>query len=307
MCWRCEPNRSDGDGREIDAAIETAARDHLTRWQVGRRTLLKAGVGLLAWPAAQFLQACATVPVTGRSQLRLISEEQEAQIGVQAFQQLRQKELRRGRLLAERDDPAAHAWIKRVTERVIWASGLGKKYRWDYMVINAPKTVNAAAIAGGRTIVYTGILPVARDDAGLATIIGHEVGHVMAHHTAERISQYEALNIAGAIVGAAGVSNTWMALLGLGTEVGILLPYSRANESEADHIGLLLMAKAGYDPRESVALWQRMRQTGGESGRGPEFLSTHPDPETRIADLQAWMPQAWQYYQNNSLPLPNLQ
>lgn len=307
MCWCCASGAGGSDNREVDAAIEAAAREHPGRWRVSRRSLLRAGLGLLAWPAAQVLQACATVPVTGRSQLRLISEADEAQIGVQAFQQLRQQEMKRGRLLTERDDPAAHAWIKRVTERVIWASGLGTKYRWDYMVINAPKTVNAAAIAGGRILVYTGILPVARDDTGLAAIIGHEVGHVMAHHTAERISQYEALNIAGALVGAAGVSNTWMALLGLGTEVGILLPYSRANESEADHIGLLLMAKAGYDPRESVALWQRMRQTSGESGRGPEFLSTHPDPETRIADLQAWMPQAWQYFQNNSLPLPNVQ
>lgn len=307
MCWRCQPDRNDVDSRAIEVAIEAVARDHLARWGMGRRAFLKAGVGLLAWTAAQVLQACATVPVTGRSQLRLISEEQEAQIGVNAFQQLRQKELRRGRLLTERDDPAAHAWVKRVTERVIWASGLGNKYRWEYMVINAPKTVNAAAIAGGRILVFTGILPVARDDAGLATIIGHEVGHVMAHHTAERISQYELINIAGAVAGAAGVSDLTMAALGLGAQVGILLPYSRANESEADHIGLLLMAKAGYDPRESVALWQRMRQTSGESGRGPEFLSTHPDPEARIADLQAWMPQAWQYYQNNSLPLPNLQ
>jgi predicted Zn-dependent protease len=175
------------------------------------------------------------------------------------------------------------------------------------MVINAPKTVNAAAIAGGRIIVFTGILPVARDDAGLATIIGHEVGHVMAHHTAERISQYELLNIAGALAGAAGVSDLTMAALGLGAQVGVLLPYSRVNESEADHIGLLLMAKAGYDPREPVSLWQRMSQASGESGRGPEFLSTHPNPETRIANLQGWMPQAWQYYQNPSLPLPTAQ
>lgn len=307
MCWRCTSGAGGPDSREVDAAIESAARERLERWRVSRRSLLRASLGLLAWPAAQVLQACATVPVTGRSQLRLISEADEAQIGVQAFQQLRQQEMKRGRLLTERDDPAAHAWIKRVTERVIWASGLGTKYRWDYMVINAPKTVNAAAIAGGRILVYTGILPVARDDAGLAAIIGHEVGHVMAHHTAERISQYELINIAGAVAGAAGVSDLTMAALGLGAQVGVLLPYSRANESEADHIGLLLMAKAGYDPRESVAVWQRMRRTSGESGRGPEFLSTHPDPETRIADLQARMPQAWQYFQNNSLPLPNVQ
>ncbi len=96
-------------------------------------------------------------------------------------------------------------------------------------------------------------------------------------------------------------------LLGLGAQVGILLPYSRAQESEADHIGLLLMAKAGHDPRESVGLWQRMSRSTGAAGRGAEFLSTHPNPETRIANLQGWMPQAWQYYQNPSLPLPAAQ
>lgn len=304
MCWRCGSTASGGDGREVDAAIEAAARDQLDRWGIFRRTLLQAGVALLAWPAAQFLQACAAVPITGRSQLRLISEEQEAQIGMAAFNQFRQKETQRGRLLSERDEPAAHAWVKRVTERLIWASGLGNRYRWDYMIINAPKTVNAAAIAGGRIIVYTGILPVARDDAGLATIIGHEVGHVMAHHTAERISQDQLIGIAGVAAGAAGVSDLTLAGLGLLADVGYVLPYSRTHESEADYIGLLLMAKAGYDPRESVALWQRMSQASGGSGRGPEFLSTHPNPETRMSNLQAWMPQAWQYYQNPNLPLP---
>jgi predicted Zn-dependent protease len=293
-------------GREVDAALGAAARDHLAGRRWDRRTLLQAALGLLAWPVAQLVQSCATVPVTGRSQLRLISEEEEAKIGVQAFAQLRQEEVERGRLLTEQEDPAAHAWVRRVKERVIWASGLGSRYQWEYMIINAPKTVNAAAIAGGRIIVFTGILPVARDDAGLATIIGHEVGHVMAHHTAERISQTQLVGIAAAAAGAAGVSDLTMAALGLGAQVGILLPYSRANESEADYIGILLMAKAGYDPRESIALWQRMNQASGESGRGPEFLSTHPNPESRISNLQAWLPEAWRYYQNNSLPLPNL-
>jgi len=302
MCWQCESIGNGEGSREIDAAIETAAQDCLTRRRVSRRTLLRGGLGLMAWPAAQALQACATVPVTGRSQLRLISEQEEAQIGVAAFNQLRENEIKERRLLTERDDPAAHAWVKGVTDRVIRASGLGNRYRWEYMILNAPKTINAAAIAGGRIMVYTGILPVARDDAGLATIIGHEVGHVMAHHTAERISQNEVVNLAAVAAGTAGVSNVTMAALGLGAQVGFLLPYSRAQESEADHIGLLLMAKGGYDPRESVGLWQRMAQSGG--GRPPEFLSTHPNPETRIVNLQGWMPQAWQYFQNPNLALP---
>jgi len=186
VCRRCAPNGTHNeDSRALDAAIEAAAQDQLGRWRLSRRTLLRTGLGLLAWPAAQVLQACATVPVTGRSQLRLISEQEEAKIGVQAFQQLRQQEVQKGRLLSEREDSAAHAWVKRVADRVIWASGLGNTYHWDYMIINAPKTINAAAIAGGRIIVYSGILPVAGNDAGLATILGHETGHVMAHHTAE--------------------------------------------------------------------------------------------------------------------------
>jgi predicted Zn-dependent protease len=304
MCWRCD-SRSDGeDGRAIEEALQASAQRVLWDNAVTRRRMLQAGLGLLMLPTTQLLQACATTPITGRSQLRLISEEEEAKLGVTAFQQLRDEEVKKGRLLTEREDPAAHALVKRVADRVIGASGLGNSYHWDYMILNAPKTVNAAAIAGGRIIVYNGILPVAQTDAGLATILGHEVGHVMAHHTAERFSQDQLVNVAGAAAGAAGGGNlATLAVLGLG-QVGFLLPYSRAQESEADQIGLLLMAKAGYDPRESVGLWQRMSQGGG--GRGPEYLSTHPNPETRIAQLQNWMPQAWPYYQNPSLPLPNV-
>ena len=301
MCWRCESNAGNADDRAIDVALESVVREHISGSPVSRRAILRAGLGLLAMPATQALQSCATVPVTGRSQLRLVSEEEEAQLGVTAFQQLRQEEVKKGRLLTDREDPAAHAWVKRVTDRIILASGLGSVYRWDLMLINAPQTVNAAAIAGGRIIVYTGILPVAQTDPGLATILGHEVGHVMAHHTAERVSQTQLVNVGAALTSAVG-GELLGAVVPAAAQLGYLLPYSRAHESEADHIGLLLMAKAGYDPRESVALWQRMNQAGG-SGRPPEFLSTHPNPETRITQLQGWMPQAWQYYQNPNLPL----
>ena len=302
MCRQCTPNRGSEDCRALDRAVEASARDLLQRNPASRRRILQAGLGLLALPVDQLLQACATVPITGRSQLRLLSEQEEAQIGVTAFQQLRDEEVKKGRLLTEREDPAAHAFVKRVTDRVILASDLGNKYRWEYILLNAPKTVNAAAIAGGRIIVYSGILPVAGNDPGLATIIGHEVGHVMAHHTAERISQDQLVNVGAAVTGAIGGSLLG-AVVPAAAQLGVLLPYSRAHESEADHIGVLLMAKAGYDPRESVGLWQRMSQGGGS--RGPEYLSTHPNPGTRITQLQNWMPQAMQYYQNPALPLPN--
>lgn len=303
MCWRCYPGAAGEDGKALEAAMQTSAHKVLWENRLSRRRILQAGLGLLALPATQILQACATTPITGRSQLRLISEEEEAKLGVTAFAQMRDDEVKKGRLLTEREDPAAHAMVRRISERVIAASGLGSAYKWDYMLLNAPDTVNAAAIAGGRIIVYSGILPVAKTDAGLATILGHEVGHVMAHHTAERFSQDQLVNVAGAVAGASGGGNlATLAVLGLG-QVGFLLPYSRAQESEADYIGVLLMAKAGYDPRESVGLWQRM--SGGGGSRGPEYLSTHPNPETRITQLQGWMPQALQYYQNPSLALPN--
>jgi len=303
MCWRCDPEAAGEDGKAFEAAMQRSAHKVLWDDRLSRRRILQAGLGLLALPATQILQACATTPITGRSQLRLISEEEEAKLGVTAFAQMRDDEVKKGRLLTEREDPAAHAMVKRISERVIAASGLGSAYKWDYMLLNAPDTVNAAAIAGGRIIVYSGILPVAKTDAGLATILGHEVGHVMAHHTAERFSQDQLVNVAGAVAGASGGGNlATLAVLGLG-QVGFLLPYSRAQESEADYIGVLLMAKAGYDPRESVGLWQRM--SGGGGSRGPEYLSTHPNPETRITQLQGWMPQALQYYQNPTLALPN--
>lgn len=302
MCWRCDPRTAGEDGLAIETALQRSAQKVLWDDRLTRRRILQAGVGLLSFSATQFLQACATTPITGRSQLRLISEEEEAKLGVTAFAQMRDEEIKKGRVLTEREDPAAHAMVKRISERVIAASGLGNTYKWDYMLLNAPDTVNAAAIAGGRIIVYSGILPVAKTDAGLATIMGHEVGHVMAHHTAERYSQDQLVNAGAALAGASAGDLATLAVLGLG-QVGYLLPYSRAQESEADYIGVLLMGKAGYNPRESVGLWQRMSQGGGS--RGPEYLSTHPNPETRITQLQGWMPQAMQYYQNPNLPLPN--
>jgi predicted Zn-dependent protease len=302
VCWRCDPNGGSEDCRALDRALDASARDVLSS-PASRRRILQAGLGLLALPVVQMLQACATVPVTGRSQLRLVSEQEEAKIGVSAFQQLREEEVKKGRLLTEREDPVAHAQVRRVTDRVVLASGLRDTYRWEYILLNAPKTINAAAIAGGRIIVYSGILPVAANDAGLATIIGHEVGHVMAHHTAERISQDQLVNLGAAAAGAMGGSLLG-AVVPAAAQLGYLLPYSRAHESEADHIGVLLMAKAGYDPRESVFLWQRMNQSG--SGRPPEFLSTHPNPDTRITQLNTWMPQAWRYYENPNLALPNM-
>jgi predicted Zn-dependent protease len=151
--------------------------------------------------------------------------------------------------------------------------------------------------------VYTGIFPIARTEAGLAAVMGHEVVHALARHGAERMSQGQltnaALQVAGAAAGASGgglLSQAAMAALGVGAQVGVLLPFSRKHESEADYVGILLAADAGYDPRESVGLWERMAQLS--SGEGPgEFLSTHPSHDTRIDQLKSWMPEAMAIYQ----------
>jgi predicted Zn-dependent protease len=182
---------------------------------------------------------------------------------------------------------------------------MAQRFQWEVIVIKDDKTMNAFALPGGKIAVYTGIFPVARAESGLAAVLGHEVVHALARHGAERMSQGQlmnaALQVAGAAAGAAGgegmMSKAAMAALGAGAQVGVLLPFSRKHESEADYIGILLAADAGYDPRESVSLWERMGQLS--RGGGPsEFLSTHPSHETRIDQLKKWMPEAMGIYQS---------
>ncbi|MBI3990086.1 MAG: M48 family metallopeptidase [candidate division NC10 bacterium] len=258
------------------------------------------------------LAGCATAPVTGRTQLLLIPEAQETSLGEKAFDQLVQKATRQGRLISSNDpNPthrAAHAQIQAVLARLAPAADPERRYRWEYVLLNDPKTVNAGALPGGKIIIWSGLFQVTQTEAGLAVVLGHELGHVLAHHSAERISQERLTGLVSSAI-LRGVPDTQggrllAAALGLGTEVGILLPYSRLQESEADRIGLLLMAKAGYDPREAINLWQRMGAL--EKARPPVWLSTHPSPPQRIANLQGWMPEALRYYQNPALPLPGL-
>jgi metalloendopeptidase OMA1, mitochondrial len=234
--------------------------------------------------------ACETVPVTGRSQFNVVDEETESKLGEQAFAEIKAKS-------KISKDPQANAMVQRVAQRVAAASGL--KENWEFIVIE-DKQVNAFALPGGKIAVYTGILPVAGDDNGLATVLSHEVGHVMAHHGAERISQAQAIETGTTIAsillgGATGTDpNAVAAVLGAGASVGIELPFGRKQELEADRIGLTLMARAGYDPRTAIAFWQRMAQAS--KGAPPEFLSTHPSDESRITQIQQIMPEALAQY-----------
>ena len=236
--------------------------------------------------------ACETVPLTNRSQLLLIPEGTEVQMGLTSYQEILKK-------AKVSKDPALNAQVRRVGTRIAEATGR-RDYRWEFTVIE-DKQVNAFCLPGGKVAVYTGILPVTQDDAGLAAVLGHEVAHAIARHGGERISQQ--LVLQGGLVAtqaalARGDARTtqWVAAgLGAGATVGLLLPWSRLQESEADHLGLIYMARAGYHPQAARDLWVRMAAQGG--ARQLEFLSTHPLPQTRIAQIEAWLPEALQYYQ----------
>lgn len=257
------------------------------------------------------LAGCETNPYTGRSQLLMTSVGQEMQMGTQAYNQVKTDPKMR---LSQ--DPREIEPVKRVAARIVEAAKRSKyaemaqQFQWEVTVIKDDKTANAFALPGGKMAVYTGIFPMAKTEAGLAAVMGHEVVHALARHGAERMSQGQVANVGLQVVGAViGVSSknpalgqATMAALGAGTQVGVLLPFSRKHESEADYVGILLAADAGYDPRESVALWERMAQVSGGGGSA-EFLSTHPSHDTRIEQLKKWMPEALAMYQKRT-PMP---
>ena len=246
---------------------------------------------------------CATVPVTGRKSLSLLPESELLSMSLQEYNDV----LKKSKLSR---DPEKVQMVKRVGERIARAteeffreSGMASEinnYKWEFNLIEDAKTVNAWCMPGGKVAVYTGILPVTQNDTGLAVVMGHEIAHAIAKHGNERMSQglleqLGAVGLSAALSTHPGpTSQIFQAVYGAGANVGILLPYSRLQESEADRIGLVLMAKAGYDPREAIPFWQRMNKQGG--GRPPEFLSTHPAPETRIKQIESEIPEAMRYY-----------
>lgn len=235
--------------------------------------------------------ACQTVQQTGRSQFIVVSASQESQLGTDAYQDILKKQP-----LSTRQDWQTQ--LKRVGQRIAAAADK-PEYKWEFNVIQG-KEINAFALPGGKVAFWEGIMPVAQDDAGIAVIMGHEVAHALARHGAERMSQTMGVQAIGQIL-SLGVGQVnpalredFLKLYGLGASVGVLLPWGRAQESEADQIGLSLMAKAGYDPSAAIAFWERMSKVSG--AKAPEFLSTHPSDESRIAQLRAWLPEAMQHY-----------
>jgi len=244
-----------------------------------RREFLLGGAGLV-------LCGCATTPITGRHQLMLVSAAQETALGAQAYRQVLQEE-------PITHDPRLTEPVLRVAKRLEAVTD-HPEFHWEVNVIKDDKTANAFALPGGKIAVYTGIFPIAQTEAGLAIIIGHELGHVIARHGAERMSQGLLAQLGGTALAVAVQSrpeaNMIMAAYGLGAQVGVLLPYSRLQESEADRIGLVLAAKAGYDPHVAIGVWERMAKLPGR--RPPAFLSTHPAPESRLEQIKQFLPQA---------------
>ncbi len=236
------------------------------------------------------LAACTTSP-TGRSQLTLMSDEQLDQMGAQAFAQYQQERTAVG--------GAPYRLAQCVTREIVAALPPElQQENWQVRVFE-DDSANAFALPGGYVGVNTGLLAITDNQDQLAAVIGHEIGHVLAHHANERASTQSATNLGLSVLSsAAGLEGPGgqqvMAALGMGAQYGILLPFSRRHESEADTIGLRLMAGAGFDPRASIALWQNMARAGG--GQPPEWLSTHPSHGSRIAGLEAAMPEALARY-----------
>jgi predicted Zn-dependent protease len=248
---------------------------------------------------------CSEVPITGRRQLRLVPESMVTSMAVQQYDQfLSQSKVSR--------DVEKVAMVKRVGNRIQQAveefcrqycdENPFAGYAWEFNLI-AEDSVNAWAMPGGKVVVYEGILPVTQDEAGLATVMGHEIAHVFADHGQERMSQQLLTQMGGMALDYAlkekpeETRNLFMTSYGLGTQVGYLLPFSRLHENEADRLGLIFMAMAGYDPHEAVGFWQRMAQAKEGAAQPPEFLSTHPADETRIRKIQELIPEAMEYYQ----------
>lgn len=245
---------------------------------------------------------CNTVPITGRKQFNLIPG---ATINSLSFQQY-DEFLKTNRLSS---DAQATAMVKRVGERIQnaveryfaeknWSKQL-EGYRWEFNLFESEE-VNAWCMPGGKVAVYTGILPITRDETGLAVVMGHEIAHAIAQHGSERMTQGLLQQLGGLALEVAlenepaATRALFLTAYGIGSTIGVILPYSRTHESEADRLGLIFMAMAGYDPNAAIDFWQRMADLN--KAKVPEFLSTHPSDQTRISKIREYLPEAMNYY-----------
>lgn len=245
---------------------------------------------------ALFIIGCTKAPITGRDQLIMVSAEQEMQLGYQSAQQV---------LSSERvsNDPQKNAMVKRIGQRIaqVTEQDYHPNYQWEFFVIENNEEANAFCLPGGKVFVYTGIFKYAANDDELAAVMGHEIGHALARHGAERLSRGQLAEVGGQILqsvmeGRGNPQNTSMVMgaFGIGAQYGVILPHSRQQEHEADHIGLVLAAKAGYNPNAALSFWEKFAQDGETP---PEYLSTHPAPANRINNIRNLIPSLMPLYQ----------
>lgn len=252
------------------------------------------------------LLSCATVPITGRKQLHLVSDSAMLSMSFQQYDEFlkTQKVIREGEQFRLVEKVGIQ--IQKAVEQYFIENNMAYEltnFRWEFNLIDSEEK-NAWAMPGGKVVVYSGILPVTQNEAGLAVVVAHEIAHVVARHGNERVSQGLMTQMGGIALSAAlskspqATQDLWMSAFGVSTQVGFLLPYSRLQEKEADHLGLIFMAMAGYDPVAALSFWERMSKE--ESGQAPpELLSTHPSDATRISNIRAMIPEVMPYYQRS--------
>ena len=273
-----------------------------------KNSILVTRISCLLLGISLFLNSisCSTVAVSGRKQLNLISSSELLSMSSQQYRTF----LQESKLSSDRNQTQM---VKRVGGRIQGAveryfQRLGKAnelkgYAWEFNLVEN-KEPNAWCMPGGKVVFYTGILPICRNESGVAVVMGHEIAHAVANHGGERMSQGLLAQMGGTALSVAlrnkpqQTQQLWMTAFGVGAQYGVLLPYSRTQESEADHLGLIFMAMAGYDPNEAVAFWQRMSEKQG--AQAPEFMSTHPSDQTRVRKIQGHMPEALKYYEGTN-------
>ncbi len=235
---------------------------------------------------------CTKAPITERSQFIMVSPQQEMALGLKSAQEVLKTE-------KISTNPQQNAMVKRVGERIAAVTGQNN-YAWEFFVIDKDDEPNAFCLPGGKVFVYSGIFKYVSSDDELAAVMGHEIGHALARHGAERMSRGQLTQATGQILGAVmqgrgNPQNTAMVMqaFGIGSQLGVMLPHSRTQEYEADHIGLVLMAKAGYNPQAALNFWQKFARSGKTP---PEYLSTHPAPQHRIEQIKALLPKVMPLY-----------
>lgn len=251
-------------------------------------------IGLIAFKF--FTAEKAVNPETGKEVRVSLSKQEEAALGLQGYREV----LAKSQVV---ESGPEYDQVVRVARRLAAATGEGgRDFKWEVSVVKSNE-LNAFCLPGGKIVVYTGILPATRTDAGLAAVMGHEMAHATARHGAQRLFQDDIMQTAmnGAQQSIAELDpeqqKTIMGMIGAGAKFGVVLPFSRDHETEADEMGILYMARAGYDPRESIAFWQRMEKLGGQ--QPPEIMSTHPSHGSRIQRLKEFMPRAMQEYEKS--------